>query len=382
MTGRRASKPRLLFVVNSLAGGGAERVMHALVSHFAAWEPDFAISLALLDDEPIAYAPPPGLDVHQLNCRGSLPRSIVGLLQLSARLRPHLIVSFLTRANVANVVVSRLRGRPALISERTHTSQHFAAAPPLARLVVERSYPAASRVIAVSGGVAEDLASNFGVPTDRIVVIPNPVDAHRLRSWAQEAPQISCDTPFVVGVGRLTPSKNFPLLLDAFARADAWERLVILGEGPERQALEARASALGLADRVAFPGFLANPHSVVARASVFVLSSNEEGFPNALVEAMALGVPVVATDCPAGPAEILHGARPGDETVGAAAAHGILTPCGDPAAMAAALVKLTDDDLRRDYADRAREGVTAYRPSVIFARYVAEVRGLLAQHWR
>src|SRR5690606_37626457 len=133
--------------------------------------------------------------------------------------------------------------------------------------------------------------------------------------------------PVLVAAGRLVPQKNFPLLLAAFAqlRAQRPARLLILGEGRERPRLEAAAHELGIAADVALPGHVDNPYAAYARASLFVLSSDWEGLPTVLIEALACGCPIVATDCPSGPAEILQGGR-----------YGSLVPMGDAAALAQA----------------------------------------------
>lgn len=143
-----------------------------------------------------------------------------------------------------------------------------------------------------------------------------------------------CDgPPVVVAAGRLDGQKNFTLLLEAFARMRLKRpaKLLIFGEGSKRPQLEARTQALGIDADVALPGFIKNPFSAFSRAALFVLSSDQEGLPGVLIEALACGCPVVATDCPSGPSEILDGGRFGE-----------LVPVGDADALAAAMARTLD----------------------------------------
>ncbi|WP_347302943.1 glycosyltransferase [Croceibacterium sp. TMG7-5b_MA50] len=301
------AKPRVLFVINSLAGGGAERVLLTLLEGSEGLRDRVDFSLALLDDEPRAYSPPGWLTVHQLDVRRSLLRSILQLRRLVRQQKPDLIVSFLTRSNLASTVVARGSGLPNVISERANTSGHFkpTLAGNLSRRLVAALYPRASRVIAVSRGIADDLVRNFGVRRDRMDVIANPLPADRVQHLARQESGLSVPRPFCVAVSRLTPGKNVRMVVDAFARSGLPGSLVIFGEGPERAAIEAAIEQHGLAGRVLLPGFASNPFSTMRHADFYVSASNGEGFPNSLVEALALGLPAIATNCASGPSEIL-----------------------------------------------------------------------------
>jgi glycosyltransferase involved in cell wall biosynthesis len=227
---------------------------------------------------------------------------------------------------------------------------------------IRRSYLHADGVICVSAGVADDLLRYAPIPAERLSVIHNPVlDEERLAAPGSNCPHpwlAPGEPPVILGAGRLTPQKDFPTLLRAFAllAADTDHRLLIIGEGDEREALQRLTDRLGLRERVAFPGFVDDPLGYMRGARLFVLSSAWEGFGNVLVEAMAVATPVVSTDCPSGPREIL---RDG--------ALGPLVPPGDPKALAdamrAALARPTDaDQLRR----RARE----FSAEVVARRYL------------
>jgi glycosyltransferase involved in cell wall biosynthesis len=200
-----------------------------------------------------------------------------------------------------------------------------------------RFYPWADAIIAVSDGVADDVARVTSLPRESITTIHNPVVTPEL----QEKMRAPLDHPWfapgnppvLLAVGRLVDQKDFPTLLKAFARVRAVRkaRLIILGEGKERPELEALTGKLGVASDVDLPGFVLNPFPYMIRASALVLSSAWEGLPGVLIEAMACGCPVVSTDCPSGPAEILNGG-----------AYGPLVPVGDDAALAKAILSVLE----------------------------------------
>jgi glycosyltransferase involved in cell wall biosynthesis len=370
-----------MFVINSLAGGGAERVMATLLRNSEEWLDQHEIRLAVLDHDGRDFALPSWLDVVQLNCGHGTLRSIVEVDRAVAEWRPDVTVSFLTRANLATVFAMTRRGRPCIISERTSTSAHLGSGP---RQLVTKSlirfiYPRASQVIAVSDGVAAKLARNYAVGTSRLEVIPNPVDISRIEADAREKARVEVQGPYILAVGRLVAVKNYALLIRAFARADISTKLVIAGDGPERVKLESLAADLDIADRVILPGWVRNPYPLIAGASLFALSSNVEGFPNALVEALALGIPVVATNCSDGPAEILA-SKPIDQVSGVALERfGILTPVGDEQALTQALELGLDDEVGRRLRASGRERAHDYAAPAIAACYWAVIEQVLEQ---
>jgi len=228
--------------------------------------------------------------------------------------------------------------------------------------------PWADAIVAVSDGVAEDLARLTRVPRNQIRVIYNPVNRPEILSLADEPLEHPWfkpgQPPVVVSVGRLTQQKDYPTLIKAFSvvRKRKTARLMILGEGPERPKIEALVGQLGLNDSVQLPGFVSNPYMFVARSATFVLSSRWEGFGNVLVEALALGTPVVSTDCPSGPAEILEGGR-----------WGILVPVGDIHSLAEALLSSLDG-----IKCRGQERAKRFDAETIAQEYV-ELMGLNTQ---
>ena len=352
----RQARKRVYFIINSLAGGGAERVICTLLRASQDELRDSQISLLLLDREAAMYEVPRWVEVEQLDCRHSLIRSIWSVWRALRRARPDLTVSFLTRSNIANIIASTLLGIPAVISERVNTSSHLGTGvvAAVARLLVKATYPKARRIIAVSEGVADDLHASFGVRGDRMAVIANPIDLDAIRAQAGSGAPLPIDRPYAVTMGRLVPNKNFGMLIEAFACSRIAGKLLILGDGPERDALTRQVEALGLAGRVVMPGFSANPFPTLARADFYVSPSNAEGFPNSLLEAMSVGLPVISTNCPSGPSEVLADLK--REQVGPGvnlAPHGILVAPDDPDAMAEALRTMADPTCRQRYAELA-----------------------------
>jgi len=201
-------------------------------------------------------------------------------------------------------------------------------------------YPLSDEIIANSQGVADDLAKVINLPRERINVVYNPTISPNLFKKAKRDlhhPWFDCDEPSVIlGAGRLEPQKDFSTLIDAFwnikRRQNA--RLMILGEGSRRSKLEEQITKMNLEDEVSLPGFTDNPYKYMRNASVFVLSSSHEGLPNVLIEAMACGCPVVSTNCPSGPSEILDDGK-----------YGPLIPVGDPDRLAEAIVTVLEEPI-------------------------------------
>ena len=290
------------------------------------------------------------------------------------RIAPDVI---LTVGTYANVVVPRVaEGVPVVLSEHVHATRRLRDArfPRIIRRLMRWTYPRRV-VVTPTDGVTDDLRAKFNAT--RATTIPHGIDIDAVRAAAAEAvpPAEALRATageYVVACGRLTPQKDYPTLLRAFAAARSRGlsgSLRIIGDGEERPRLEALARELGIAGHVRFLGHLDNPFPVMARARLLVLSSAWEGFGLVLVEAMALGLPVISTDCPSGPAEILQGGR-----------SGTLVPVGDVAALAAAMADVwTSDERRAAMSSESRRRAEAFSMAEMARRY----RDLfLAEHQR
>jgi len=307
----------IALVLHDLRGGGAERACLRLAGGMAA--AGRAVDLVLVKGEG-AYLKdvPAGVTLTVLD-RPRVWRAIPALAAHIRRTRPAAVLSALTHMNVATLVAATLARTDArvVVSERNQISEKSREAQGTWKRALYHAAPlayrAADRVVAVSGGVASDLVQFARLAQDHVRVIYNPVFSADVEARAAYAPAhpwfAPGGPPIVLAVGRLHRQKGFDTLIRAFeiARAELDCRLVILGEGGERQTLERRAEQSGLAYDIDLPGFCENPFALMAQAGAFVLSSRWEGFPNALIEAMACGAPVIATDCPSGPREIMAG---------------------------------------------------------------------------
>ncbi|WP_052134764.1 glycosyltransferase [Sphingomonas sp. 37zxx] len=375
------AKPRILFILNSLAGGGAERVVLSLLDLSADLRDRYDFSLALLDRETPDYSPPTWLTVHQLDAQFGLAQSVKQLRALVAQVQPDATFAFLVRSNLASIIVARLAGHKAIISERANTSGHFPTdlKGRLSRLMVRLLYPRADHIVSVSAGIADDLVQNFGVSADRITTIPNPVRADAIRASGAQDPAWTSERPYAVAVSRLAPNKNVALVLDGLARADTNVALAVMGQGPERERLEVQAAALGIADRVHFLGFQSNPYAIMARAAFYVSGSNAEGFPNGLVEALALGIPVLSTNCPSGPSEILADSAREAISGLTIAPYGILTPPNDADSMARGMEAALEPGLSAELVAAGPKRAAEYAPLRVRDAYWGIVEKVLAK---
>lgn len=342
----RAPGPDVAILLPDLRAGGAERVCLSLAGAFARQGLTVEMVLRravgeLLDERP------EGVTIHDL----AAPKVRNALLPFARYLRarrPRSVLAAMWPITSVALAARVLSGSHCRVVTADHNilSRSGPGRPGLPRLAMtttmRATYPFAEGVVGVSAGVADDIAALSGLPRSRINVIYNPitplppaapVDPALIAGWLEGA------GPRLVTVGRLKPVKDHETLLRALTllRRDRDARLLILGDGPDRERTEALIRDLGLADAVTLAGFQPSPHAYVALADVFVLSSVSEGFGNVLVEAMACGVPVVSTDCPSGPREILdHGL------------FGRLTPIGDPPALAAAILETLAGPTDRD----------------------------------
>ncbi|MBB5234089.1 glycosyltransferase [Deinococcus budaensis] len=340
---------RILFVFEGLYGRGAERISLSLISQLDRRE--FAPQLwvlhakdATLRDEvpgdiPLRVILRPGERVRHL-----LRRRHLTLLREAAR-ADVIVATVEIMPTYLAFAVGWLTRTPVVGWVRNSMAQtlagHSAGHTWLARLI----YPRLPRVVFVSRGARRTLQELLPLRPERLRVIHNPVDLERVRTLAaQPLPEWAAwmaQRPTVLSAGRLHQQKGFDLLIEAHARLRAQghpHELLILGEGDERPNLEALARRLGVEGSVHLPGFVANPYPFMRQAAVYALPSRWEGFANVITEAMACGAPVVAADCPSGPAEILEGGR-----------HGVLVPPENSAALAQALGRLLEDPAEREF---------------------------------
>ena len=306
----------VLFLIPSLRGGGAERVITTLLRHLD--RSGFKLALAAVDAREAVFLNEVPADVEfiDLRCRRvryALPK-IVAMIW---KRRPDVVFSTLVHLNLVLAMLRPLLPRHLryIARETNVVSQALVGyrSPGHWRWMYRRFYGNHDVVVCQSQYMLDDLVANYAFPKERIVLIHNPVDVESIRRLAAEtchdsvlASEKDSDSVQLIAAGRLVNQKGFDMLIDAMTLLhDARIWLTILGEGPLRACLERLTLIKGVADRVRFAGFQANPYAWFARADAFVLSSRYEGFPNVILEALACGVPVIATPAPGGTREIL-----------------------------------------------------------------------------
>jgi glycosyltransferase involved in cell wall biosynthesis len=372
---------KIAVLLPSLEGGGAERSMLNLVKAFLAHGRTVDLVLckakgAYLGEIPegatmIELRPTGGLKarwdaaifnrrdfsalLHPVLLAKKISPEVArirSLRQYMDETRPDVVLSALPYANLLAIWAKQVSNSrvPVVVSERIALATYCAAPSNYRKWrwrylpeLVRRTYPGADAVVSVSNQVANDLQENVGLIHPCITTIYNPVVDDTLRANAQQALEhpwfAPGAAPVILGVGRLTEQKDFPTLMRAFAqlRATRQARLVILGEGRLREELQELANELGIGEDVDMPGFVTNPLQYMARASALVLSSEYEGLPGVLIQALGCGCPVVSTNCPGGSAEILADGK-----------YGALVDVGDADAMAHAIIKELDKPTARD----------------------------------
>ncbi len=348
------SSARIALFHPCLIHGGIQRVFVDLALGFL--ERGLAVDIVQATSEgEFRDQVPVGARLVDLNASRALT-SIIRLARYLRRERPDAVISGAIQTNLAAVLARAIARVPSrlVLTEHNIVSAIARDAPMLRTRVspffVRKLYPWADEIVTISEGSAEDLAVILGIPKNRIHVIYNPVIGDQL--WKRAAEPLADDLffadrrPVVLAVGRLHYHKDFSTLLRAFAevRNKVNARLLFLGDGEERAALTSLANNLGIASDVSFKGNVSNPLPYMKHAAVLALSSTVESFGLVLVEALAMGLPIVATDCPTGPREILRGG-----------AYGTLVPVGDSSAFAEALVHVLQLPRRPAVPDEAFE---------------------------
>lgn len=358
---------RILLLLPNLSGGGAERTAVTLLQGIDRHE--FDIRLGLLKAEgpylkevdpedlelPVVKNPDgwlhkaPGDSINAATFSRLIPRlirlplSIFQLSELIKRVKPDVLVSFMTAFNVMTGLALKLSGQTqtywiAREGNNIETVINNTFSSRFMRSVVKgmsrRAHVAADCSLAISNGLAASMIKHLRLPPAGVRVIYNPCNLQRIEQQSHRANDAARYGRYIIAVGRLEKQKGFEILLNAFARdiAPTGVQIVILGEGTHRPALEKLAIELQISNQVHLPRFVENPWSYIARAELFVLPSLWEGFGHVVIEAMACRVPVIVTDCDFGPSEIVQH----EET-------GLVVPSGNAAALSRAMLSLLND---------------------------------------
>lgn len=365
---------RLTLVIHALTAGGAERVMSIMANYWAAKNWD--IILVTMDDGSIApfYNLDPrikhiplGLAAQSANfvlATWHNLRRVFILKNTIYQLQPDAVISFLDTTNVLTLLATQSLKIPVLVDEQNHPAMYS-----IGRSwekLRQLTYPQASRVVAVTARALSYFPTTI---QSRGCVIPNPALPVKVD---EDSLNINLKKPFLIAVGRLEEQKGFDILLRAFAQVanlyPQWN-LIILGEGSLRPQLESLVRELNVVDRVDLPGVVKDPFSFMQQAEFFVMSSRYEGFPNALCEAMACGLPVISTDCPSGPREIIR------DNI-----DGILVPIENVSALAAAIQRLIANETERErLASRATEVTERFSLEKVMNMWETLLQEVIAQ---
>ena len=358
-------KRNISILLPDLRGGGVERIRIVLAHEFARAGHNVEFVLMQARGELLAEAQASFsvVDLATLRAR-ALPLALARYLR---RRRPAVLLAAMWPLTVIAPVAARLSGHhcTVVLSEHNTLSMQYRDWGRLHQGMMRASmalgYRLADRRVGVSAGVVEDIARMSGLRSSAFDMVHNPVPPRSSpASAAIKAAEALWDGPpgaRIVTIGSMKAQKNHPLLLRAFARLNQPNaRLMFVGDGKGRDALLSLAHVLGIADRVILAGFHTDPTPFYLTADVFALSSDYEGFGNVIVEAMACGTPVVSTDCPSGPAEILENGR-----------WGLLTPVGD----AQALAETMNNALNTTWdAERLRKRAADFAPAVAARKYL------------
>jgi glycosyltransferase involved in cell wall biosynthesis len=361
-------KKILLFVIPSLVQGGAEKVITNVITHLD--EEKYDLHLALFEKKgPYLRQIPDYVKVYDLKkkSRYSFLKLILRLKRLFRKLRPNTVVSFLSYTNVVVHLAKFMTGCRFNLVTSVQTNLSLETSNSKLRRIRYFLYKFlfnhADSIVVPSAGVKQDLEAEFNIIKSKIKIIYTPIDLKKIMILKEEEVKDLRikDNSFLFTLGRLTKAKGHPYLLRAYSRIneEIQEKFVILGRGQEEERLKSLVNELGIREHVIFLGYQKNAYKFINKASVFVLSSLWEGFPNVLLEAMACGVPVISTDCASGPSEIITNGK-----------NGILVPPADEEALAEAMLKLLKNkNLRKNFSARGKRRAQDFRMEKILPQY-------------
>jgi len=362
----------ILFIAHDMGSRGAEKTCLNLIKFLYA-DSEISLSLALFKKQgELLQCLPKDLTIYDF---GGLQLYRFPLLLWKTRKllyekRFDTILSFSTFANIVTLIAARnmkYTKPKIIIRHEIHTSlgagrmRFFKAK----CYLIRKLYPSADSVIAVSKGVANDLIDYFGIPSFKLKVIYSPVELNQIENLKKiplENSELSAGMPIVSALGRFYWQKGFNYLLEAMALLVSNGqaiKLVIIGDGPLRKDLERLAKKLGIDKNVFFTGLQENPFKFLARSTVFVCSSLWEGLPNVLLEAIACGVPVISTDCPSGPSEVIKNG-----------VNGMLVPLASSKALAEAMfILINNPDLRQKFVMEGKKAILNFGIEEIAKEY-------------
>jgi glycosyltransferase involved in cell wall biosynthesis len=375
LLGKMGDKLKVLFFISSLAGGGAERVMVNLLASIdgSRIEPVLVLLYPAADSPYRKYLSNKIKVIIVERVSDSIFEKIkqfMSFIRCVHKESPRIMLSMLTHNNIMAICAGVLLGIKVIACEHITLGEIIKTGQGSKMLGVSVAtltsifYRIADQVIAVSEGIKRNLIEEFHIPANKIRVIYNPIDCDAITTLSvipPEHPFFKGKEPVIVGVGRLVQQKRFDILIRAFCSVmkEIDARLIILGEGPEREALRKLVGDYGMEEKVSLAGFQKNPYQFLSKSDVFVLSSGFEGLPMVILEAMACGAPVISTDCRSGPREILQNGK-----------CGLLVPVGDEVALSKGIVTLLRDRaLRENFSKAGKERAKDFSAGEVSTQY-------------
>lgn len=373
---------KIVILINSLDGGGAERVVSTLLNNFVE---NYECYLILMENK-ISYELDNRINILYLNETSNENGAIKFLrlpliaYKLSKIIKEHQftqVVSFLHRANYINVISKYISSHQVILSERIASSSMYSddsITSKVSKYLIKTLYPKSDLIISVTNAIKNDLIDNFDIKVKQEVIY-NPYDIKNINRLSKENINIEIHKEkSIITVGSLQKRKNINLLINAFAKIEDDEyKLYILGKGKEKENLKSLARELNIENKVIFLGFDNNPYKYLSKCSIFVLSSNSEGFPNVLAEAMVCGCSVISTDCLSGPREILDPNSDANFQLTndiELAEFGILTPTNKEKKLKEAMdVIIKDKELRERYCLKTKERMKDFSIEKIIQQY-------------
>ena len=372
---------KIVFMINSLGGGGAERVVTTLLNQFVE---TYECYLIIFENE-FSYELDKRVKIISLYQNKNennfyklikLPILSYKLYKIIKKYKFNQIVSFLYRANYVNILCKPFSKHRVIISERIAPSSMYSnntLSSMISKFLIKKLYNKACIIISVSKAIKEDLIKNFNIRTKQIVIY-NPYDINHIILLSKENIKTPIQKKSIITVGSLSKRKNHQLLIKAFSNIkDKNYKLYIIGEGEEKSNLIKLIKELKITDKVIFLGFDNNPYKYLSKSEIFILSSNSEGFPNALVESMICKCCVISTDCLSGPREILEPDKKFDFQLKnkiELAEYGILTPINDEQKLTEAINTLIEQkSLINMYKEKSIQRVKDFDISKIVIQY-------------
>jgi len=365
---------KIAFIINSLGGGGAERVVTTLSNYLI--QNGYEITIILLEKDIIQYDLDKRVNLVVLKTsritKGIakimfIPLQALELNYILKKIKIDKSISFLTRANLVFSFTKFFSKKNIIISQRNNARKNYeikSIQNNIMNFLIKRLYKKADKIIAISHGIKDSLHEDYNININKIQVIYNPQNNKLIQNSNTKKLifEFKKEYKYFITLGRLIKPKDHKTMIEAFhivTQTYPYSNLIILGDGELKSDIKSLINKLNLTDKVILLGFVKNPFDYLKKADIFVFSSKFEGFGNVLVEAMASGLPVISTDCPSGPAEILENGK-----------YGILTKVENKKELAKAMINMLDTDRYNYFQNKSIERAKDFDITIVAKEYL------------